>query len=504
MRSISANVAACDSWILRACRSILSFVGAKGYDSRREWSLWGRIRGRIGVIGGHMRRVSVLLVLVAAVLLALPVAAQAFVLSHGRPAAGGAGHGVTLPVARHVTPAGPPLLSVLSGAATLSVNVLTFAGLPDTATVDAYVWGATDYGYAGATTTAGVATLTGLPAATANGELVVGPQSGGVYDLTDLSWPSSGTTTLDVRPGALPMIIYRSTDAYYNNWDAATVVLNADENGQHWNAVSDITRSADPTVASASTITPGSATLDQGAIYYWTNEGAELPVAGLSVSPGAAYPGTITTHEADAQAIWLDGWGSGKPGTATYLVFERFLASGWSNDVTGHALYPYNSPTKSFGAWTSNGSELQAKKVTIPTTVKPGYAYDFTATHTTGSLTLDASFQTCTLAASSGTIRRGASVRLSGIVPTQGHAGSTPGKVKTVVIYKRSKSAGQPYYWDATKSGWTKVGTAKTDRFGKYHSALLRPSRSTWYVVRYPADAWYWGAFTSVRKVTVR
>lgn len=32
----------------------------------------------------------------------------------------------------------------------------------------------------------------------------------------------------------------------------------------------------------------------------------------------------------------------------------------------------------------------------------------------------------------------------------------------------------------------------------------LRPQRSTWYIVRYPGDDWYWRGYTAVTKVTVR
>ena len=213
---------------------------------------------------------------------------------------------------------------------------------------------------------------------------------------------------------------------------------------------------------------------------------------------------TIDAHEADAHGVWINGWASGKPGTTTWLGFERY-PGGWINRVHGQASWPGSATTKSFGSVTMTGAKVpQVKKVTIPSTVKPGYAYNFTVAHTDGPLELTTWFQTCSLAPSKTTISRGGAVRLSGVIPTQGHFGSTPGKAKSVVIYKRTTSAGQPRSWDATRSGWTKVGVAKADGYGKYRSALLHPSRSTWYVVRYPGDDQYWRAFTSVRKVTVR
>ena len=105
-------------------------------------------------------------------------------------------------------------------------------------------------------------------------------------------------------------------------------------------------------------------------------------------------------------------------------------------------------------------------------------------------------FQVCTLVSTKKIIVRGASVRLSGVIPAIGVS-------KKVILYSRTKSAGPPTKWDATKAGWKKVATLTTTKAGAYKSALLRPTRSTWYIVRYPGDATNFNAFTSVLKVTV-
>lgn len=393
---------------------------------------------------------------------------------------------------------------LLTGSATVTCSVSTLSGEPETADVEAFVWETADIGYAQAATVSGVASLTGLPAANANGELLAYPATGtALYDLWNLSWPAEGTA-ISLRPGSLPMYIYRSGDSYYNGWQSAWVELLAEENGQYYLAGADIPQNGYATTGSAATIALGPATLDEGAIYYWDDEGAELPVAGRAIAPGVGDdPTPLMTDQRNAHSVWVNGWASGRPGAVTYLVFERF-PGGWTNQITAQASYPDTAPVKSFGTFTSGGDKYEGKKITIPSTVKPGYAYTFEVKHVGGPLLLRTRFQTCTLAASKTTVSPGGAVRLSGVIPTQGHLGPTPGKVKTVVLYKRTKSAGQPQSWDATKSGWTKVGTLKTDRYGKYRSALLHPKRSTWYVVRYPADDWYWGAFTSVRKVTVR
>ena len=450
-----------------------------------------------------MKRLLVCSAIVAAALL-LPAAASALTGPlHARPASQAAGPATVLTAPREA-PERDPMLGVITGAATVRCNVYTYYGEPETADLFAYVWGDTDYGYAEAGTVGGVATLTGLPVADAdNGEIVVVPTSGTVlYDLWGLSWPADGTE-MGLQPGRVPVSISRSADPYYNTWPSAWVELAAVEtNGVHF-AGTDIAQAGATTSGHAATITLGPETLDWGAIYYWANEGAELSVDGMGVSSGATYPGTIAAREADAHAVWLPGWASGKPGTVTQLWFERF-PEGWTNAIRAQASFPAGAPVKSFGSFTTSGAEYQSRKLTIPSTVKPGYAYSFDVAHAGGPLVLSTWFQTCSLAATKTTISRGGAVRLSGVIPTQGHEGAAPGKSKTLVLYKRTKTAGQPRYWDATRSGWTRVGTLKADGFGKYRTSLLRPQRTTWYVVRYPGDDWYWGAFTSVRKVTVR
>ena len=85
-----------------------------------------------------------------------------------------------------------------------------------------------------------------------------------------------------------------------------------------------------------------------------------------------------------------------------------------------------------------------------------------------------------------------------------GAQGGTAGKTKPIVVYQRTKSAGQPTVWNAASKGWHKVATLKASGLGKYTSHLLHPSRTTWYVVRYPGDNWYYAGYTSVIKVTVK
>jgi hypothetical protein len=148
----------------------------------------------------------------------------------------------------------------------------------------------------------------------------------------------------------------------------------------------------------------------------------------------------------------------------------------------------------------------------VPRSAKPGYAYDIEAHRSDtisanggeSNLYLMAGFEVCTLKANRAVVSAGGKVTLKGIVPTQGHQGSTKGKKKAVVLYSRAKKpSGPPELWDATKKGWKKELSFKSNGFGAY-SASGHVSRTKWFVLRYDGDDWYYGGYTAVVKVTVR
>ena len=93
------------------------------------------------------------------------------------------------------------------------------------------------------------------------------------------------------------------------------------------------------------------------------------------------------------------------------------------------------------------------------------------------------------------------------MVPIKGHYGARKGNAKRVTIYQTHyyhMSSRQPNRPGGGKvTGWTKVGTVLTDRLGKYRMTIHAKS-TTWYVVRYPGDAWYWGAWTDLVQVTAK
>ena len=225
----------------------------------------------------------------------------------------------------------------------------------------------------------------------------------------------------------------------WNFWKSARVRLWSVQGAETHLARTDITKTTATTYGTARTITTGPEQLSAGSIYFWSEEGMELPVSGTAVSSGTnASPG-VTAREADAQRLWMDYWGSGKPGTATWLVLNNY-PDGWVNDVYGVADYPSSAKVKSFGSFTSTGAPYDGKRMTIPSSVAPGYAYYVWASHDSGPLSLQTWFQTCTLKPSKATVSRGASITLSGIVPVKGHYGSKKGTPKYVTIYKTTSA----------------------------------------------------------------
>jgi photosystem II stability/assembly factor-like uncharacterized protein len=210
----------------------------------------------------------------------------------------------------------------------------------------------------------------------------------------------------------------------------------------------------------------------------------------------------MTASEADAQRVSLVAprYASGGPGTKVKLTGQKF-PSGWTLDLTGTSDYPATAPVTSYGS--VGADSAFPRTVAVPRTATPGYFYLIDARHQGGLLDLTTAFEVATLKSTRTTIAKGRSVRLSGVVPVQGHLGTTPGKRKYVAVFQRTTAAGQPTVPDPTKKGWKFVKVLKTNGFGKYQTALLRPRKTTWYVVMFDSDDWYWGGYTSVIKVAV-
>jgi hypothetical protein len=257
----------------------------------------------------------------------------------------------------------------------------------------------------------------------------------------------------------------------------------------------------------AGTALVAGSSVDYAVAYTYDNEAIEKVVdPSIAVTPGATN-GTIAFNQADAlsAAISYPPFASGKAGREVKIKLSNWPA-GDVIDFEGYAVAP-SGTWKAWSAVTATGAASFFRALTIPSTAPSGYAYNIMVfrDHIEHPLYLNVTYQVASFASSSATIRRGTGISLGGRVPTIGHWGSDAGLSKTVTLYKRTSAAGVPTNWDATKNGWTRVLTMKADGYGKYRTSYyLKPSRTTWYIVRYPGDAQYRGGYTSIVKVVVR
>ena len=391
----------------------------------------------------------------------------------------------------------------LAGTAVLNGHIYTYSGTPvegGYVYAEAYDDGASAWTSAESSTdVSGAYSLANLAAANQAGYLFASspaePWSVYRYSAT---WADPGPTTFDFRAGLVTTTAVRGS--VWPGWDYIENELFG------YDAASNILAESyvfgGNSVVVGDSYAPGGS-YDTGAMYFWSDQGMEYyPAAGVTAGMRSAQ--SVNVSQDDAQRIFVTApyWASGKPGTTATIRHWNFPADwklqfwGWPDAPTGG--------TKNFGTAVAPVTDPFSKKFKIPTTAPAGYQYRFQTDHADGPLLLTTPFQVCTLKATKTAIRRGARIKLSGVIPTQGHWGSTPGKTKYVTIYKRTKSVSSaPTVWDATRKGWTKVARVKANGLGKYASAYLKPTRTTWYVVRYPGDDWYWDAYTSVLKVRV-
>ncbi len=404
---------------------------------------------------------------------------------------------VPAPTARFVA-----LGARLAGSATVTGHVYDFGG---SALAGAQVsWSATVGGaYEGngtATGADGLYTFVGLPAADGTGELLVSsPTQPWAIGRFDATWSDPGTATFDFRPGVVTTSLQRGGD--WDGWSEVWVDLYGSDTTSAVAGMSLIAGESDTVVGDAWAM-PGA--YDVGAAYFWMDEGIEFATA-ATVTAGQRSAQTVSVDQSLAQRVTVTTpyWASGSPGSAVKILHEGYPGL-WTLDYVGFSDSPTAPTVRTFGSLATTGTGPFTKSITIPTRAPAGYFYLLEVQHREGPLVLDAPFQVCTLKSSKTSVRKGGSIRLSGVIPTEGHWGGTPGKVKYVTLYKRTRPAtAAPTTWDATKKGWTKVARIRANGLGRYLSAYLKPTRTTWYVVRYPGDDWYWGAYTSVLKVKV-
>ncbi len=348
------------------------------------------------------------------------------------------------------------------------------------------------------TDASGFYSVTGVPA-TSLGVVQATLASDDYFLRKGLTFADPGPSTFDLRPGTIGFTTTRVTSGW-GTWTSLAVytagsegeartISTAGVNGSAWAMAPDVSYAV---------------------AYYWSNEAAEyrFPSA-ASVTPGADAGVTAAFKEGSAFRMWIAKpyWWSGKPGSSLELHYSGWPA-GTAARFLGAPGYPPSATATTFGGkhLTSAGTKETVTKVTVPSTVKPGYAYTVEMYRPENPVWIDLSvrFQVCTLNPSHTSVRSGAAVKLSGVVPVSGHAGTQPGAPVTVTIYRRTTAASSPpTAWDATTRGWRKVGSFATTGLGAFHTGYLHPTRTTWYVARYTARPPYLRAYTSVRKVTV-
>jgi len=309
-----------------------------------------------------------------------------------------------------------------------------------------------------------------------------------------------GANDYVLRPGALSVQATRSTDPDWNYWETMEVELY----GSAGVAMSNIASSA----GQANAMAPDA---DYGVVYFWKNEAVEWRSASsIPIVAGALSTGTVAVNEADALQVWVSRpyWASGKPGATVSYDLTNWPA-GYKATFAGYDQDPDQGISVQYpGDWTSTGSAATIS-FKVPSTATPGYLFDIEATRSDSlwsftDLYIYDSYQVCTLKASKSSVRKGASITVSGVIPTQDHWGTEAGISKTVTLYSHEGSAAVPTKWDPKSQGWQKVSSIKADGFGRYKSKTFRPNRTLTLVVRYPGDDYYWDAYTSTQKITVK
>ena len=348
----------------------------------------------------------------------------------------------------------------------------------------------------------GLYAFSAVPATTGSGEIWLArePKAAawqlGRYGMT---WADGSNNVFDWQPGSVSFSILRGGPwqvwkyAYAYVW---TDPADGNGSGAAYMRAADTYSRDDEGWNGSMQVLPGSG--DGAVVYFWMNEGVEVPFAGV-VEAGANSATSIVASEdvATRMNTMQSYWDSGKPGKRLILELQHLpTASIWQ--LKGRSDYPANGAWTGLGKFTAPVSAVN-RTVTIPKSAKPGYFYWIALDHVNGlgALSLQVPFQVCTLKASSASVARGSSVRLSGIVPVDGHWGAKRGTPKTVVLYKGPNSQPQPRTWEPSRNNYTKVGSFRTDGYGRFRTSAVRVNGTTTFIVRYPGDATYWRGYTT-------
>ena len=429
-----------------------------------------------------MRRFSPLLFILVLALV-LPSAAMAHAPRQGAPAAGPQSHSVL---------AAPRSGAVSRATCTITVQVKDANGAAvASAGVSANV---SDYSVApssGTTNAAGQVTLANTPV-TSSGVLDVQlADNSQAYELIGQTFSEGAVIT--AQPGSVTF----TTDALGTN-NAVTAITYGPSGG----AYTRLTSTSGLVPAMPASVNYTVAFWSQREAADWVSTTFGGPNAPIAVVAGQQSSGQISIAKSTARSILIDSpyWDSGAPGTKVTFELDN-----WLSPVTAELAVVSEFSTVTMPApmvFTGTSAATRVFSFVVPKKAKPGDTLEVRATRTDLAVPQDFRFrvreffQVCTLVATKTSIAKGASVRLSGVVPTGGSA-------KKVVLYSRTtKATTQPSNWNSP-AGWKKVATLSASKTGAYKSGLLKPTRTTWYVVRYPSDPSNFEAFTSVLKVAV-
>lgn len=392
-----------------------------------------------------------------------------------------------------------------TGPCTVTGQVLALDGSAEAgAEVDLWYTDAADNDqYIGTATTdaQGDFTYTGAPATT-QGEIdAYFTDDNGCQSWND-TFTQNGPNNFTLRPGATTAEVLR-TDSYDGwGWSEARIdTYGTDGGGTTW-----VTDSSNATVTTHALVMAPD--YDYAVAYPYANQGIEWNAPEtLPVTPGTSDGQTMTFDEANGRTAWIESpyWQSGKAGSTVWLYFNNW-PKGYEAAFYGYSQWPATAPTKDWNFFVTCQGKDFLRKMTLPKST-PGYDYElhiWRYDDESSALDLTTYFQVASLKASHATVHAGGAVRLSGVIPTQGHLGSEVGKIKFVTVYQRTKAAGPPSAWNPGAKGWRKVATVRANGYGAYTGPVLHPRHTTWYVVRYPGDGWYYRAYTSVIRVAVR
>ncbi len=343
------------------------------------------------------------------------------------------------------------------------------------------------------------------PPATTNGEIWASPNNDTDFARLGQSWSTGGSYQVDLYPGTVTVCATRGGP--WSSKDFGFTSLAVRLYGDTAYSHQDLTPPDNTSSPVKGTMSALDGAYAMGSANFFYDEGVEFSTP-VTVTSGATSGTTVSVDEAKAQRVWIQApyWASGKPGATVKLGRNNFPA-GWENVVSG-----YSDPKGTqhfFGTRTSQGGDIEFVSVKVPAAAQPGYAYWIGFQHVDASgaslpLYVEEMYQVSTMKPSRSAIGKGARIRMTGIVPTEGHWGSQAGLRKNIVLWWHKGSKGVPTNWNPKKQGWLRVSSLKTSRTGAYTTPYFKPPVTGTFVVQYAGDNWYLGAFTSSAMVKVK